>query len=74
MPMAASRSAAAAKIVSSDILKLARAVESATTSSMVVISASGKPPEAWRNSFSMALANVRGATRVRTIHAIGPMR
>jgi hypothetical protein len=71
MPMAASSSATAPKMVSSSMLKLCRAVERPITSSMVRMWPTGNPALAMRNCSVTAGMDRCGSPWVRTSQKSG---
>ena len=64
----------APKIESSSMLKLSRAVEWTTTSSIERTRATGNPPLAWRSCSLTAEMSWCGSVCVRTSQTTGPMR
>ena len=62
----------APNMVSSSMLKLCRAVELTTTSSIGRTRATGNPPLAWRNCSLTAEMNWCGSVWVRTSQTTGP--
>src|SRR5580704_3287687 len=74
MPMEARTRAEAPKMERSSMLKLCRAVELTTTSSIERARATGNPPLAWRSCSLTAEMNWCGSVCVRTTQIPGSLR